>query len=286
MAIELKNLNYFYENNLMEKQQVFSEVNLTIEEGDIVAVAGETGAGKSTLAEIIAGLTAPKSGKVFIDGIDIYSNINKQAKLLAKRTKQKIGMVFQYAEHQLFEESVLKDISFAPKEMGFSENETKEKVTRAINLIGLDSDILNRAPFMLSGGEKRKVAIAGILAFAPKYLILDEPTVGLDAKGKNEILNLILRLNMEENTTIIFISHNMDIIAEIANKIIVLNNGKVLAYDTVYNVFSNENLLMEASLTQPKISNFLKKLKDEGFNIKTDIFKFDEGVNEIIKCLR
>lgn len=283
MSIEIKNLNYFYNDNLINSYQALKNINLTIKEGDIVSIAGATGAGKSTLAEIIAGLLPPTNGNIFIDDVDIY---NKKEKTITQRAKQKIGMVFQYSDYQLFEETVEKDIAFAPKEMGFSNETVKEKVERAMNLVGLSKDMKNSVPYNLSGGEKKRVAIAGILAFSPKYLILDEPTVGLDACYRDQILNLILNLNKIENMTIIFISHNMDIIAEIADKIIVMKDGEVLKYDTAYNIFNNEILLKEAKLKRPQISLFLDKLKIAGFNVRNDIIKFNEGVKNIIGAIR
>lgn len=286
MSIEIKNLNYFYTDNLTKPYQALFDVNLKINEGDIVAIAGSSGSGKSTLAEIIAGLTIPTTGNVIVDGVNLYAKKNKQEKISAKKIRQKIGMVFQYADYQLFEETVEKDIAFAPKQMGFSEETVKEKVNRAMNLLNLSEDIKNRVPFNLSGGEKRKVAIAGILAFSPKYLILDEPTVGLDAKGRNEILNLILRLNNEENTTVIFTSHNMENIAEISDKTIVINEGKILKYDNTNNVFNDENILQKAGLKRPKISLFLQKIKDDGLNVNTNIIKFDEGIKKIIEAIK
>jgi len=280
MSIEIKNLNYFYNENLLQPYQALYDINLKIYEGDIVAIAGSTGSGKSTLAEIIAGLAVPASGEVIVDGINIYE------KNLTKETRKKIGMVFQYADYQLFEETVEKDIAFAPKQMGFSEDIVKEKVNHTINILGLPKDIKNRVPFNLSGGEKRKVAIAGILSFSPKYLIFDEPTVGLDAKGRDEILNLILRLNREENTTIIFISHSMENIAEIANKMIVMKDGKIIKYDDVYNVFDDEEILKKAGLSRPKISLFLQTIKDEGLNVNTSAIKLNDGIKEITEAVK
>ena len=286
MSIELRNVNYFYSDNLINSYQALDNINLTINDGDIVAIAGETGAGKSTLAEIIAGLLTPTSGNVFVDGANIYANKNKNEKILAKKAKQKIGMVFQYSDRQLFEETVEKDIAFAPKEMRFSDEIIKEKVSYAMNLMGISEDMKEAVPYNLSGGEKKRVAIAGILSFSPKYLILDEPTVGLDAFYRDEILKLILHLNKKENTTIVLISHSMETIAEIANKIIVMKGGKILKHDTVYNIFNDKKLLNEAKLKQPKITAFLNKLKDVGLNVKTDIIKFDDGVKNIIEALR
>ena len=286
MAIEIKNLNYFYSENLIRPYQALFDINLKIEEGDIVAIAGSTGSGKSTLAEITAGLTLPTSGEVIVDGVNIYAKKNKQERILAKEARKKIGMVFQYADYQLFEETVEKDIAFAPKQLGFSAEIVREKVNYAINLLSLSEDIKNRVPFNLSGGEKRKVAIAGILSFSPKYLILDEPTVGLDAKGRDEILNLILRLNREENTTVIFISHSMESIAEISNKMIVMKDGKILKYDAVYNVFNDKEILKEAGLSQPKISLFLQAIKDEGLNVNTNAIKLNDGIKEITEAVK
>lgn len=285
MSIEIKNLNYFYKDNIFLPYQALFNVNLKIDTGDIVAVAGSTGSGKSTLGEIMAGLTVPTSGSVLVDGVNIYSNKNKKEKILAKKTRQKIGMVFQYADYQLFEKSVEEDIAFAPKQMGFSKEITLQKVNHAMDLVGISDDIRNRVPFNLSGGEKRKVAIAGILAFSPKYLILDEPMAGLDFVGRNEILNLILKLNKEEKTTIVFISHNMEHIAEIADKMIVMKEGNILKYDTVYNVFNDAKTLKKAGLQQPKISLFLKKLNDAGININIDAIKFNDGIERVIEAI-
>lgn len=286
MSIEIKNLNYFYSDNMINSYQALYNINITINEGDIVAIAGETGAGKSTLAEIMAGLLNPSNGNVFVDEVDIYANKSKSEKILAKKAKQKIGMVFQYSDRQLFEETVEKDIAFAPKEMGFSDEIIREKVSCAMNLMGISEDMKEAVPYNLSGGEKKRVAIAGILSFSPKYLILDEPTVGLDAFYRDEILKLILNLNQKEKTTIILITHSMEIIAEIANKAIVMKDGKILKYDVVDNIFNDKKLLKEAKLKQPKITTFLEKLKDAGLKVKSDIIKFNDGVKNIIGALR
>ncbi|MBR3621783.1 MAG: energy-coupling factor transporter ATPase [Selenomonadaceae bacterium] len=282
MAIEVRNVDFFYDDNIITPHQAIYDLSLTIDEGDMIAVAGETGSGKSTLAEIMAGLAKPKNGEVFVDGANIYASKDKKERLSAKEARRKVGMAFQYAEYQLFEETVEKDIAFAPKEMGFSKEQTEEKVNRAMELVGLDTSIKDRAPYNLSGGEKRRVAIAGILAFSPKYLILDEPMVGLDGKGQQDILNLMVKLNREDNTTIIFISHSMENIAEIARKMIVMKNGRLLAFDKVYNIFSNEELLRNAGLKRPPIWGFLDKLKTSGINVKCDAITEDEGVERIL----
>lgn len=281
MSIVIKNLNYWYSDNLVVPYQALCDINLTINEGDIVAITGSTGAGKSTLTEIMAGLTMPTSGKIVVDNVDIYASKNKQEKILAKEMRQKIGMVFQYSDYQLFEETVEENIAFAPKEMGYSKEDIEKKVARSMKLVNFSENMKNLSSFSLSEGEKRKVAIAGILAFSPKYLILDEPTVGLDFKGKNEILKLILKLNREENITIVFVSHSMENISEVANKMIIMKEGKILKYDTVLKCFNDKEILKQAGLNQPKISLLLKEL-----NINTDVVRLNEGINKIVEAIK
>ena len=285
MGIEIKNVDFFYDDNLITPHQSLFDINLSIKEGEIIGIAGKTGSGKSTLAEVIAGLSRPSRGQVTVDGVDIYGVRNREESRLAREAKRKIGMVFQYAEYQLFEETVERDIAFAPKEMMFSKKTVEERVNRAMELVGLNKNMKNRPPYNLSGGEKRRVAIAGILAFSPKYLILDEPMVGLDAKGQRDILNLMLKLNREENSTILFISHSMENIAEIAHKMIVMKDDRLIVADSVYNVFSDKELLKTAGLKRPKIWEFLDRLKSCGIDIESDALSEEEGVNRIVSAV-
>ena len=282
MTIKIKGLNHIYNKNTPFESKALDDINLEIEKGEFIGLIGHTGSGKSTLIQHLNGLLKPSSGTIEINGIDITA---KNTSL--KDIRQKVGLVFQYPEHQLFEETIYKDISFGPKNLGLSEEEIDERVKEAMLLVGLDFEKMkDRSPFELSGGQKRRVAIAGVLAMKPEVLILDEPTAGLDPKGRDDILNQVQELYEKNQMTIILVSHSMEDIARLVNKIIVMHKGKVKLYDYPKEVFKKVEELEDFGLGVPQITYFMRALKKNGKDINENIFTVDEAKEEILKYLR
>ena len=282
MIIEIENLNYIYNPNTPFEKKALDNINLDIKEGDFIGLIGHTGSGKSTLVQHLNGLIKPTTGKIIVDGIDITS---KDAKL--RDIRQKVGLVFQYPEHQLFEETVYKDIAFGPKNLGLGEGEIHERVKKAMDLVGLGfNDLKDRSPFELSGGQKRRVAIAGVLAMKPKVLVLDEPTAGLDPKGRDEILGRIQKLYQEEGITIILVSHSMEDIARLVNRIVVMHKGKIAEEGYTREIFKQPEKLEKIGLGIPQITSFMRRYKLEGNKIRDDILTVEEAKEEIINYLR
>lgn len=282
MILKLENLTYTYNPNTPFEKKALDQVNLEIQIGEFVGLIGHTGSGKSTLVQHLNGLMKPTSGKVYVEGIDIN---NKETPL--KTIRQKVGLVFQYPEHQLFEETIYKDIAFGPKNLGLKEEEIDKRVKSAMEAVGLDFQTLkDRSPFEISGGQKRRVAIAGVLAMKPKVLILDEPTAGLDPRGRDEILDKILELYQTGDITIILVSHNMEDIARLVNRIIVIDKGKIKMDGTTKEVFSQDKVLEDFGLGIPQITKFMKKLKEKGHPIRDDILTVQEATQELIQYLR
>lgn len=263
MLIEVKNLSHIYGQGLAFESVALSDVDLTVREGEFVAIIGHTGSGKSTLVQHINGLLKASSGTVLADGIDLSG---KGKEVMEKR--HHIGMVFQYPEYQLFEETVLKDVCFAPKNQGLSEEECIDAARRALEIVGIDPDVKGgMSPFALSGGERRRVAIAGVIAMRPEVLILDEPMAGLDPKGHDDILNMIQRIADDEKLTIFLVSHNMDDVAVLADRVLVMNRGKLAMNGTVAEVFSRGDELKEMGLSLPHASEIAGKLGLSAFTI-------------------
>lgn len=266
MPIEIKDVSYTYMANTPYEKKALQDINLTINEGDFVAIAGHTGSGKSTLMQHINGLIAAQSGKVFVDGVDISKKKSKEA-LNARR---KVGLVFQYPEQQLFEETIAADIAFGPKNFGLSEAEIDERVKQAMQFVELDYETYkDKSPFLMSGGQMRRIAIAGIIALKPKYLVLDEPTAGLDPRLKRNLLKKIQDLHKKEGTTIIMVSHNMDDIALLADKVVVLNQGHLMIFDEPKKVFEQDEILQNAGLLKPEVMQLLEAIKAQGIDINT-----------------
>lgn len=272
-AIELQNVTYIYSSGTPFEKKALDNVSLKIEQGDIIGIIGHTGSGKSTLISLFNGLNAPNSGKVKVFGQDIWEN-----KKEIKNIRFNVGVVFQYPEYQLFEETVYKDIAFGPKNMGLNDNEIKERVYEAIDLLKLSTDILEKNPFELSGGQKRLVAIAGIIAMRPEILVLDEPTAGLDPRGRDILFNLIKEYHEKSHNTTVIISHSMDDVAKYCEKVAVINDGKLHSFGTVKEVFSKSNELINMGLDLPQITRILSGLKENGFNVPTDIYTINEAV--------
>ena len=282
MIIKTENLNYIYNPNTPFEKKALDNINLNIEEGDFVGLIGHTGSGKSTLVQHLNGLIKPTSGKIIVDGIDITS---KGANL--KEVRQKVGLVFQYPEHQLFEETIYKDIAFGAKNLGLGEEEIHKRVKKAMELVGLNFEALkDRSPFELSGGQKRRVAIAGVLAMKPKVLVLDEPTAGLDPRGRDEILGKIQKLYEEEGITIILVSHSMEDIAKLVNRIIVMHKGKVAMEGKTREIFEQAEKLEELGLGIPQITSFMRAYKRKGNQVRDDILTVEEAKEELINYLR
>ncbi|MBQ1579584.1 MAG: energy-coupling factor transporter ATPase [Firmicutes bacterium] len=282
MQIEVRELGYTYSEGLPFATTALEDVNFTIPSGEFAAIIGHTGSGKSTLLMHLNGLMKPTKGCVLADGIDINEKTKE-----AREARRKIGLVFQYPEYQLFEETVLKDVCFAPKNYGFTPEECEEKAIAALKLVGIDPDAKRDvSPFELSGGEKRRVAIAGVLAMEPQVLILDEPTAGLDPKGHKDILDMVEKVRRDRNLTILLVSHNMDDAARMADRVLVLDKGHLAMNGTPREVFSHHKELHEIGLGAPSSSELLYLLKEKGLNVRTDIFDEDEAAREIVNALR
>ena len=285
MQISLKNVSYTYNYKTPYAREVLKDINLNVEEGSYTVIIGKTGSGKSTLIEHINGLLLPTHGEVLVNNVLITNPKSKKEKReLAKKLKvlrQDVAVLFQFSEQQLFETSVLKDIIFAPLNYGISEERAISKAKELIKLVGLDESYLDKSPFELSGGEMRKVALCGVLALEPKVLILDEPTVALDYKSREEIMTMVKKLKDELNMTIVLISHNMNYVLEYADKVFVLKNGKINFEGTVEELFAGEKLLKENSLEQPELLKFYNKLQEN--NIKLDVFprKYEDLIDAL-----
>ncbi|MBO4432421.1 MAG: energy-coupling factor transporter ATPase [Clostridia bacterium] len=272
-VIEVKNLCYTYGGDAQVVKDAVHDISFTVEQGEIIGVIGHTGSGKSTLVQHLNGLLKPTSGEVIIDGENIWENPKK-----IRNVRFKVGLVFQYPEYQLFEETVFKDISFGPKNMELSGDELDSRVKEICNVVGIKEEYFEKSPFDLSGGEKRRVAIAGVMAMEPRVLILDEPIAGLDPKGRHDVVEMVRRYRKRYNATVIMISHNMEDMALLADKLLVLNKGRLQMFDTVYNVFSRSEELGMIGLNVPIVTKVLMKLKESHPYLRTDIFTVDEAV--------
>ena len=282
MAIlKTEDLTYQYSIGTPFEKTAVDHVNLEIEEGAFVGIIGHTGSGKSTLIQHFNGLIRPTSGKIYLDGTDIWAD-----KTNIRQVRFQVGLVFQYPEYQIFEDTVYKDIAFGPRNMGLSEAEIKERVEETAALVGLTQAQLNQSPFDLSGGQKRRVAIAGVMALRPKVLILDEPTAGLDPKGREDILREIRRYHKETGRTVLLVSHSMEDMANCAEKILVMNAGKVFCYDTVENVFRQAKALQEIGLAVPQIARVCMQLREQGIPLSDDIYTVEAAYQQILQLYR
>ena len=277
MSIEIKNLSHIYMPKTPYQRLALDDVSLTIPEGRITAIAGHTGSGKSTLIQHLNGLLEPSEGAVLVDGVSV--NGKKQEN---KRARRSVGMVFQYPEHQLFEETVEKDIAFGPRNYGCSEEEIQQRVKAAMDFVKLDYETYKeRSPFQLSGGQMRRVAIAGVVALETPYLVLDEPTAGLDPLGREELMSGIVNLHQKKKNTVIMVSHSMDDIARFADYVVIMAHGRLLLEGSVAQVFSREDFIHQAGLEVPKVTAIVKELKANGFAVDTNVFTMDEAVRTI-----
>ena len=276
--IEVKNLSYVYPTETSVRKKALKNINLTVNKGEFIALIGQTGSGKSTFVKQLNALLKPTEGQVLLDGVDIWSNPKK-----IRDVRFKVGMVFQYPEHQLFEDTVYKDIAFGLVNMGLSELEIEKKVHLACDFVGISKDLLQKSPFELSGGEKRKVAIAGVIAMDPEVLILDEPTAGLDPKGRAKLLEQLDEYHKVEKKTVILISHNMEDVAKYADKVAVLNNSELVLFDSLKKVFLEIDLLKKIGLVPPQITTIMTRLRDIYPGLEKGILTVDEAVNELLR---
>ncbi len=278
--IKTENLSYVYGEGTPFRKVAIDNINLEIEEGELVGIIGHTGSGKSTLIQHFNGLLKPTLGKVIIDGEELFADKSR-----LRDIRFKVGLVFQYPEYQLFEETVYKDISFGPKNMGLSEEEIDRRVRETCRLVGLKDEVLNKSPFDLSGGQKRRVAIAGVMAMEPKVLILDEPTAGLDPHGRDRILGLIKEYHKEKKSTVMLVSHSMEDVARTVSKILVMNDSRVFMYDTPERVFAHSKELTDMGLTVPQITRVFDKLKEKGIDFDDEVYSVKYASELILKLL-
>ena len=281
MAIVLDNITYTYGMGTPFEKTALHGISLTIETGEFLGVIGHTGSGKSTFVQHLNGLLEPTSGRILVDDIDIT---NKEAKLTEIR--KKIGLVFQYPEYQLFEETIEKDIAFGPNNLGLSSEEVSRRVKKSMEMVGLDYETYKDvSPFDLSGGQKRRVAIAGVIAMEPKVLILDEPTAGLDPKGRDDILEQIKLLHEKYKMTIVLVSHSMEDVGKLAQRIVVMNKGKVELLGKPSEVFKEVETLEKIGLAVPQVTYLMRVLRERGFNVSDEIFTVEKGTEAILKVL-
>lgn len=281
MIIKTENLSYIYSAGTPYEKKAIDDINIEIDKGEFIGIIGHTGSGKSTLIRHFNGLLKPSSGKIYVDGIDIW-----QSKADLRQARFKVGLVFQYPEYQLFEETVYKDIAFGPANMGLSVDEIEASVKSALKFVGLNEDLLEKSPFELSGGQKRRVAIAGVIAMNPEVLVLDEPTAGLDPRGRNDIFVHIKEYHQEKKKAVIIISHSMDDIARNVQKVLVMNKSKLALSGTVEEVFERADELTAMGLSIPQITRIFLTLNKKGYKLNTSVFTAEKARDEIIECLK
>lgn len=281
MSIKIKDVNYTYAEGTAYEMHALKNINLEIQDGQFIGLIGHTGSGKSTLVQHLNGLMKATGGRIYFNGRDIYGE-----NFSMKELRSKVGLVFQYPEHQLFEIDVLTDVCFGPKNLGYSNKEAEEKAKEALRMVGLGEEYYKRSPFELSGGQKRRVAIAGVLAMEPEVLILDEPTAGLDPKGRDEILDQISSLKKERGITVVLVSHSMEDVARYVDRIIVMNQGQVRFDGTPKEVFCHYRELEEIGLAAPQVTYLMQELKARGADVDTDATTVEEAADDIVQWLR
>lgn len=279
MPIQVEHLTHTYMTDSPFAATALEDVSLTIEDGELIGLLGHTGSGKTTLVQHLNGLLKPTSGKVVVDGLDITE---KDVSLLEVR--RRVGLVFQYPEYQLFEETCYKDIAFGPRNMGLDEAEIDRRVHEAADFVGLDEALLQRSPFELSGGQKRRVAVAGVMAMKPRILVLDEPAAGLDPEGRDEILSEVKEYHKKTGTTVLLVSHSMEDIAKYADRVLVMSNKKIAMYDTVENVFARAPELLALGLSVPQVTKIFLKLREMGVDVPADVYTVPYAVKMILEA--
>ena len=277
-AIEIKELTHYYSKGTVQQVAAVDNVSLTIEKGELVGIIGHTGSGKSTLISHFNGLLKPDKGTVLVDGVDIHKD-----KETLRNTRFKVGLCFQYPEYQLFEETVFRDIAFGPKNMKLSEKEVKERVMKAAAFAGVKGEHLNKSPFDLSGGEKRRAAIAGVLAMEPEIVIFDEPAAGLDPRGRKDLIRIIENYRKQTGSTVIIVSHSMEDIASMADRVIVMNKASVAMNGTVDEVYSRGDELRSMGLNVPEITEIFARLRAKGIAVPANIYTVEDGVAALKK---
>ncbi|HHV71045.1 MAG TPA: energy-coupling factor transporter ATPase [Clostridia bacterium] len=282
MSIIVKDLTHIYMEGTPFQSTALKNVSFEIKQGEFVGLIGHTGSGKSTLIQHLNGLLKPTKGQIIVNGLDLSA---KSTDL--KKIRQKVGLVFQYPEHQLFEENVYREVAFGPRNMGLDEKEVDRRVKKALAMVKLNQkELYDRSPFSLSGGQMRRLAIAGVLAMEPEILILDEPTAGLDPRARDEILQEIKDLHDKLNITVILVSHSMEDIARLVDKLIVMHRGQVALQGTAREVFSQPEILKKIGLDVPQVTELMHKLKERGLKVRTDVLTVEESKQEILKALR
>ena len=280
MSIKVDNISYIYEKGTGFERQALKNVSCAIEDGEFIGLIGHTGSGKSTFIQHLNGLVKPTEGYIYYNGRDIY-----EQGFNMKELRSRVGLVFQYPEHQLFETEIFKDVCFGPKNLGLPKEEIEKRAKESLRLVGIDEKMFFQSPFDLSGGQKRRVAIAGVLAMKPDVLILDEPTAGLDPKGRDDILNCLKYLREETGMTIILVSHSMDDVANYVSRIMVMNDGVLTYDDTPRNVFRHYKELEAIGLAAPQVTYLMNDLKQAGFDVNTDAITIDEAKESILSAL-
>ncbi len=279
--LETQELTYTYSQGTPFEKTAVDHVSLQIEENTMVGIIGHTGSGKSTLMQHFNGLLRPTSGKVLLNGRDIWEDKHR-----LREVRFQVGLVFQYPEYQLFEETVYKDIAFGPKNMGLDEKQIKGRIMETIRMIGLDESLLERSPFALSGGQKRRVAIAGVMAMRPQILILDEPSAGLDPKGRRQLLGQIREYQRQTKSTVLLVSHSMEDVAEYTEKLLVMNQAKLFCYDDTPAVFRKAEELCSMGLRVPQITSVMMELRKRGYALPEDIYTVDQAKNALLALLK
>ena len=279
--LELKNICYTYGVGTPFEKKAVNDVSFSVNKGELIGIIGHTGSGKSTLVQMLNGLMKPTSGQVFLDGVDIW---DKPKEILKIRFK--VGMVFQYPEYQLFEETVYKDIAFGPTNKGLSAEEIDKEVRRAARFTGLKDELLDKSPFDLSGGEKRRAAIAGVIAMDPDVLVLDEPTAGLDPMGRDVLLSQIVRYHKERQNTVLLVSHSMEDIARVADRIVVMNKSKLVMFDETQKVFARGDELEKIGLRIPQITKIMSQLRKRGVDVPEGILTVDSAVDYLLPLIK
>ena len=280
-VIETKNLTYTYGAGTPFSKTAIEDVNIAIKKGEFIGLIGHTGSGKSTLIQQLNGLLRPTSGTVLLNGKDIW-----EKKKEIRKVRFQVGMVFQYPEYQLFEDTVIKDIGFGPRNMGLSQDEVNQRVMQAVDFVGLDHALLEKSPFDLSGGEKRRAAIAGVIAMDPDVLVLDEPTAGLDPQGRDHLLSQIKAYHKQRQNTVILVSHSMEDIARVADRVLVMNESKVFLFDETAKVFSHAKELEQIGLRVPQVTKILMKLHENGYPVDPAVFTLEQAVKEILPLVQ
>ncbi len=277
-----ENLNYLYNVGTPFETAAIENVNFSADKSEIIGIIGHTGSGKSTLIQHFNGLLEPTSGKIFVNSNDIWSKENRKQ---IRNVRFAVGLCFQYPEYQIFEETIFKEIAYGPTQMGLADDEIKKRVYESMDFVGISRELESKSPFDLSGGQKRRVAIASIIAMKPQVLILDEPCAGLDPKGRQVILNLVRDYQRKEGNTVIFVSHSMEDVAAVADRVIVLNKGKIAMDGSVNAVYSRGKELKKIGLNVPEVTDVFLRLHDMGIDCKTDIYTIEQAVNEYNRLL-